>query len=111
MDNRIKFHLDESVSNAIALGLRRRGIDVTTTSEIGLIGASDQEQIDFALSNNRIIITHDDDFVILHHQGINHAGITYCDQSRRSIGEILSTLIIIWEALEPENMKNKLEFL
>lgn len=106
MSNKIKFHLDESVSNAIALGLRRRGIDVTTTPETGLIGASDQQQIAFALSNNRIIITHDDDFVILHHQGVNHAGITYCDQNHRSIGEILSTLIIIWEVLKPEDMKN-----
>lgn len=38
MVNEIKFHLDESVSNAIALGLRRRKIDVTTTSE-GSCGA------------------------------------------------------------------------
>ena len=28
---KIKFHLDESVSNAIADGLRRRKIDVTTS--------------------------------------------------------------------------------
>ncbi|MDB9309053.1 hypothetical protein PN471_10460 [Aphanizomenon sp. CS-733/32] len=45
MIERIKFHLDESVSNAIALGLRRREINVTTTSEAGLIGVSDREQI------------------------------------------------------------------
>ncbi|MEA5618572.1 hypothetical protein VB711_12095 [Cronbergia sp. UHCC 0137] len=37
MTERIKFHLDENVSNAVALGLRRRGINVTTTSEAGLI--------------------------------------------------------------------------
>ena len=76
MIERIKFHLDESVSNAIALGLRRRGINVTTTSEAGLMGVSDREQIAFALSENRILITHDDDFVILHRSGITHAGIT-----------------------------------
>lgn len=111
MGEKIKFHLDESVSNAIALGLRRRGIDVTTTPEVGLIGVSDREQIAFAMSENRILITHDDDFVILHRSGITHAGITYCDQKRRSIGEILHLLILIWEALEPEDMKNQLEFL
>ena len=111
MTEKIKFHLDESVSNAIALGLRRRGIDVTTTSEAGLIGVSDTEQIAFALSENRILITHDDDFVILHRSGITHGGITYCDQKRRSIGEILNTLILIYETLELEEMKNQLEFL
>lgn len=43
--------------------------------------------------------------------GINHCGITYCNQKRRSIGEILNTLNLIWQALEPEDMKNQLEFL
>ncbi len=111
MTERIKFHLHESVSNAIALGLRRRGMNVTTTSEAGLIGVSDREQIAFALFENQILTTHDDDFVILHRSGIIHAGITYCNQKRRSIGEILNTLILIWETLEPEDMNNQLEFL
>jgi hypothetical protein len=48
MPGQIKFHLDENVSNAVAEGLRRRGIDVTTTPEQDLIGASDLEQIAFA---------------------------------------------------------------
>ncbi|MBW4675980.1 MAG: DUF5615 family PIN-like protein [Desmonostoc geniculatum HA4340-LM1] len=59
MTQKIRFHLDENVSNAIAEGLRRRGIDVTTTLEAGLIGASDREQLHFALSQNRVIFTHD----------------------------------------------------
>ncbi len=33
MSNKIKFHLDENVSNAIANGLRMRGINVTTSVE------------------------------------------------------------------------------
>jgi predicted nuclease of predicted toxin-antitoxin system len=66
MTDKIRFHLDENVSNSIAEGLRRRGIDVTTTPEIGLIAASDAQQIAFALSQNRVIFTHDDDFVVLH---------------------------------------------
>jgi predicted nuclease of predicted toxin-antitoxin system len=57
MDNRIKFHLDENVSNAIALGLRRRGIDITTTAEVKLIGVTDLDQVNFALSQNRVIFT------------------------------------------------------
>ncbi|MBV8677985.1 MAG: DUF5615 family PIN-like protein [Planctomycetaceae bacterium] len=40
----IRFHLDENCPTAIAEGLRRRGIDVTTTPEAGLIGATDEEQ-------------------------------------------------------------------
>jgi hypothetical protein len=36
MAEKIKFHLDENVRNAIAEGLRRRGIDLTTTPEQSL---------------------------------------------------------------------------
>ncbi len=62
MTEKIKFHLDENVTNAIAEGLRRRGIDVTTTPEQSLIGISDEAQLQFALSQNRIIFTQDTDF-------------------------------------------------
>lgn len=41
MAEKIRFHLDENVSTAVAEGLRRRGIDVTTTPEQALIGISD----------------------------------------------------------------------
>jgi hypothetical protein len=40
MQKKIKFHLDENVNNAIANGLRMRGVNVTTSPEEGLIGAS-----------------------------------------------------------------------
>ena len=51
MSEAIRFHLDENVDGAIAEGLRRRSIDVTTTPDVGLIGASDEEQVAFAHLN------------------------------------------------------------
>lgn len=78
MSERIKFHLDENVSNAIADGLRRRGINVTTTAEVDLISVSDEKQIEFALNEKRVIFTQDDDLLKLHKSGISHFGITYC---------------------------------
>ena len=44
----IRYHLDEHMDTAIAVGLRRRGIDVATTIEAGLLRASDPKQIAFA---------------------------------------------------------------
>ena len=44
----VRFHLDEHVDEAIALGLRRRGIDVSTTVEAGLMAATDLEHVQFA---------------------------------------------------------------
>jgi hypothetical protein len=41
MPQTLRFHLDEHVAGAIAAGLRRRGIDVTTAADAGLLGAED----------------------------------------------------------------------
>jgi predicted nuclease of predicted toxin-antitoxin system len=111
MQDRIKFHLDENISNAIANGLRIRGIDVTTTSEVGLISASDQEQVAFALMEQRVIFTQDDDFLKLHQAGVYHYGITYCRQKSRTVGEIINMLALIWEWIEPDDIKEKVEFI
>jgi len=43
MKDRIRLHLDENISQAIANGLRRKGIDVTTTPEKSLIGKLDEQ--------------------------------------------------------------------
>ena len=111
MPNKIKFHLDENVSNAIANGLRKRGIDVTTSPEEGLIGASDEQQLAYALGEKRVIFTFDDDFLSLAPTGIEHWGIIYTPQQRQSIGKIISDLIIVWECLESDYMHNNIEFL
>ncbi len=96
MAEKVRFHLDENVSNAVAEGLRRRGVDVTTTPELSLIGVSDQAQLEFALSQKRVIFTQDTDFLRMHQTGTNHAGIVFCSPDNKSIGEIIKGLILIW---------------
>ncbi len=109
--SRVRFHLDENVDPAIALGLRRRGIDVTTTPEEGLRQSSDERQLDFAMQAGRILVTHDDDFLALANAGVPHAGIAYCHSEMRSIGQIVGGLLLIWDCLSPEEMQNHVEFL
>jgi predicted nuclease of predicted toxin-antitoxin system len=111
MPGQIKFHIDENVSNAVAVSLRRRGIDVTTMPEQNLISASDEEQLAFARSQQRVIFTQDEDFLRLHQANVPHAGITYCHQGTRSIGEIVKSLALIWEWVEAEDLANQVEFL
>ena len=111
MPNKIKFHLDENVSHAIANGLRTRGIDVTTSPEEGLIGTSDEQQLAYALEEKRVIFTFDDDFLSLAATEIEHWGIIYTPQQRQSTGKVISDLIIVWECLESEYMYNNIEFL
>src|SRR5262245_38785747 len=111
MPQTIRFHLDEHVDFAIADGLRRRGIDVTTTADAGLSGAEDIDHIAFALAEGRVIQTNDGDYLRLHGQGVGHAGIAYCRHQSRSIGEIIRALELIWNVFEPDEMRNHVEFI
>ncbi|NET54653.1 MAG: hypothetical protein F6K47_00110 [Symploca sp. SIO2E6] len=86
-------------------------LKISTSPEEGLIGASDEKQLAYALSEKRVIFTFDDDFLSLASTGIKHCGIIYTRQQRQSIGKIISDLILIWECLEPEYMYNNIEFL
>jgi hypothetical protein len=111
MTDQIRFHLDENVDPAVAEGLRRRGVDVTTTQQVGLTRASDEKQLEFALSEERTLVTHDEDFLALAKAGASHAGIAYCHPQLRSIGEIIAALMLIRDCLTPGDMKNHVEFL
>ena len=107
----VRFHLDEHISAHIAAGLLRRNIDVTTTADAGLIGATDRAQLEFAASSGRVMVTHNDDFLRLHAQGVAHAGIAYCQQQSMSIGEMLRRVVLIHDLLSPEEMSGRVEFL
>ena len=107
----LRFHLDEHVNPAVAEALRQRGIDVTTTAEAGLRGADDQSHIVYAWGERRVIVTHDDDFLRWHSRGVPHAGIAYCHPMRRSLAQIVETLVLMHELLTQEEMIGQVQFL
>jgi hypothetical protein len=107
----LRFHLDEHIPSSIAAGLRRRGVDVTTTAEARLLGADDKDQLAFAASHGRVMVTHDADFLRLHAEGIVHAGIAYCLAGALTVGELLRHLVLIYDLLSAEEMENRIEFL
>jgi hypothetical protein len=49
----VRYYLDEHVAEAIATGLRNRGIDVLTLSEAAMLGASDREHFSYAYTDAR----------------------------------------------------------
>jgi predicted nuclease of predicted toxin-antitoxin system len=111
LSERVRFHLDEHVDPDVALALRRYGIDVTTTVEAGLRTRNDLDQIDFARGSGRVIVTHDVDFLRFASQSVNHPGMAYCALGARSIGEIIRSLILIYEVLEPAELSGRVEYL
>ena len=75
------------------------------------MGVTDEAQIAFALAQQRIIFTQDDDFLRLHQAQVAHTGIVYCHQGSRSIGEMIRALALIWERVELEDMVGQVEFI
>ena len=95
MPRTIRFHLDENCPRALADGLRRRGVDVTTTPEAGLREASDEDQAAYVRSEGRVLFTQDEDFLALHASGTPHPGIIYRKKDTRGIGEMIRGLVLI----------------
>jgi predicted nuclease of predicted toxin-antitoxin system len=111
MSQTIRFHLDEHVSHAIAHALRRRGVDVSTTTDAGLLRVEDGDQLAYATAERRVLVTHDPDLIELAHCVQAHVGIAYCDQERRSLRSIIRSMLLIWEVLSPEEMEGHVEYL
>ena len=111
MPRTIRFHLDECCDPSIADGLRRRNIEVTTSQEAGLLEAEDEQQAAYGLAQDRVVFTHDADFLRLQAAGVPHAGIAYRAKDTLGLGEIIRRLVLIWEVYEPEKMANRIEFL
>jgi predicted nuclease of predicted toxin-antitoxin system len=109
--DRIRFQLDEHISPAIASALRQRGIDVITAREARLLGATDMQHLARAYAERRVMVTQDDDFLRLHHEQQPHAGIAYCKQGSRSIGQTIASLVLLHEILEPHEIAGQIEYL
>ncbi len=106
-----RFHLDQNVNGSIANALRRHGVDVTMPVEVGLLKTHDEVHLGFAFKEQRVIVTHDDDFLKLAKLGIPHAGIAFCHPEQRTLGEISKYLCLMSDCLEASEMFNRVEWL
>lgn len=77
--------LDEDVRVVLGEVLRQRGYDTLHVLDVGRGGRSDPEQLAYAASQGRVILTHNiRDYILLdkqyREQGKEHAGIILSDQ-------------------------------
>jgi hypothetical protein len=110
----IRFFTDDDIYGAVATALRRTGIDVRSTPEIGRRGQSDESQLEWALAEGRVFFTFNvAHFVQLHatwlRQDRHHAGIVV--SSQRPIGDTVRRLLHLYGKLDAESMRDRLEFL
>ena len=95
----VRLYVDEHVSRAIAVGVRRRGLDVLMVQEDGRAGASDGQVLDRATELGRVIFTQDDDLLVeantRQKSGLPFCGVIYGHQLTLTIGGLLA----IWSSL------------
>ena len=84
---------------------------MTTTPEAGLLHAEDEDHIAFCVASGRVVFTQDRDFLRHHAAGVEHRGIAFCYQQSRSIGQMIASLLLIWEIYEPEELANRVEYI
>jgi predicted nuclease of predicted toxin-antitoxin system len=82
-----------------------------TPQDVGLLSATDTEQIEFAGREVRVIFTQDADFLRFHQSAVPHAGIVYCRQQARTIGDMVRRLAQLWENCDAKEMVNRLEYI
>src|SRR5258708_307525 len=102
--------MDEHVPRVVTTGLRRRGVEVLTVQEAGLLGADDEQHLTVASQDGWVVFTQDADFLRLHAAGYSHHGIVYAPH-QAGIGAIVRGLMLIYDVLSPEDMANHLEFI
>lgn len=110
MGTRISFYTDEHVARAVIRGLQQRGVDVLAVLEAGLLGATDEEHLERARVEGRVLFTQDEDFLRLHAAGVEHAGIAFASQGS-SVGQIVRGLILIHQLLDSDDMTGHVEYL
>jgi predicted nuclease of predicted toxin-antitoxin system len=113
----IRLYVDEdSMDRALIRALRARGVDVSTTLEEGMIERSDNEHLDYATAQGRVLYTCNvADFYHLHTsflaQDKSHTGIILAPQQRYSVGEQMRRLLNLINTKSAEEVRNRVEFL
>jgi hypothetical protein len=95
----LAYYMDVQIPSAISEGLRRCGIDVLTSQEDGTRRATDEQLLQRATALGRILVTHDEDFLVLaaawQATGWEFSGIVFAPQMGASIGRYIDDLELI----------------
>ena len=70
----------------------------------------DIEHLQLATRLGRLIITHDSDFLKFHNDGHEHSGIAFSPM-KITTKYLIRGILLIFQILEPEEMKGHVEFI
>ena len=85
----IKFLADENISSSLVKDIRKKNFDIKDIKEENLFGISDDAIVEIANNEDRIILTHDKDFVnVINYSKKQSKGVIllrFKDQSPKNI--------------------------
>lgn len=115
--SQIRLYLDEdTINKALIRALRNADLDVVTVKDAGRLGLPDEDQLAWAIAQERVIYSYNiGDFCRLHRDFMlterMHAGIILVSQRDYSIGQQLRGLLRLIANQSDERMVNQLVFL
>lgn len=109
----LRLFADECVDARIVAGLRRRGVDVFTVGDAGLLGRPDRTQLEKARGLNLVILSGDQDFLLLAHrcatEGTAFPGLIFI-LPKSSLGEVIRAVALIASLYSPEDLAGWIEW-
>jgi hypothetical protein len=115
--SKILLYIDEdSMDEDFVKALKARNVDILTVADAGMLHRSDEEQLDWAKQNGRVIFSFNTrDFYRLHTtlvgKGSSHAGIILAPQQRYGIGDLMRGVLRLINTKSSAEMQGQLEFL
>ena len=110
----IRLHADESVDRRVLAGLRRRGVDVSSASDAGLLGVADDRQLEFSTAQARTLRTGDRDHLAIADawlaSGKRHAGVVYYHPGWTTLGHVVREVRGIANGLAPDAVQSRILF-
>ncbi len=107
----LRFYFDEHLDLVIASQLRLRGVDAVTAREVGRANQkiTDQEQLAYAVSEGRVMVSKDRDFVTLAYVQVPHEGVILL-QKPLPVGDTIEYLEFMAKGTEPYEIRNQLVY-
>jgi len=107
----VKLYLDQNIDPALAHVLRSKGFDVLSTYESGLAGREDEEQLEYAISQKRALLTFNaKDFAplaeIFYEQEKEHFGIILSAQYGVPFKELVHLTSNLLQKTQQEDLMN-----
>lgn len=113
----IRFLADADLNQAIVIGVlaREPALDFLSATGADLEGRSDTDVLEFAASQDRIVVSHDTSTMPVHfsarlRSGRMSPGVFLARQSA-SVGQVVEAILLVWSASALEEWAGQIHYL